>query len=104
MKTIELKDAYARLQDCAAVIVDNDALVYPSLGEIENTPKNEFLYLFWELDGEEYSVRCIEQDNQTVRVSDDGALMILEDTGGCRVQLTLLVPVQTPDNALSEKS
>lgn len=94
MKTIELKDAYGRLQDCAAVIVDNDALVYPSLSEIENNPENQFLYLSWEMAGREHSLKFMEQNNQTVKVSDDGALMILEDTEGDRVQLTLLVPVE----------
>lgn len=93
MKSIGLKEAHKRLVDSAAVIVDNDALVYPSLSEIENNPENQFLYLFWELDGQEYSVKCIEQNNQTVKVSDDGALMILEDMEGDRFQLTLLEPV-----------
>lgn len=94
MKTIGLKDAYGRLGDCVAVIVDNDALVYPSLSEIENDPENQFLYLSWEDKGKEYSVKCMEQNNQTVKVSDDGVLMFLEDMEGDRIQLTLLVPAE----------
>lgn len=70
MKTIGLKDAYGRLGDCVAVIVDNDALVYPSLSEIENDPKNQFLYLSWENKGKEYSVKCIEQNNQMLYPPD----------------------------------
>ena len=92
MKKIGLKEAYRRLVDSAAVIVDNDALVYPSLGGIENNPENEFLYLSWEEYGRKHSVRCMEQNNQTIKVTDDGSLMLLEDMEGDRVQLTLLQP------------
>lgn len=92
MKTIGLKEAYRRLVDSAAVIVDNDALVYPSLGGIENSPENEFLFLSWEVEGQEYRVKCIEQNNQTIKTTDDGSLMLLEDDEGDRVQLTLLHP------------
>ena len=103
MKTIGLKQAYNRLVDSAAVIVDNDALVYPSLGGIENNPENQFLYLFWELDGQEYSVKCIEQNNQTVKVTDDGSLMLLEDMEGDRVQLTLLHPADYSNQVFVEE-
>jgi hypothetical protein len=92
MKTITLKQAFNRLKESSAVIVDNDALVYPSLADIENNPENQFLYLFWELDGQEYSVKCIEQNNQTVKVTDDGSLMLLKDMEGDKFQLTLLQP------------
>lgn len=92
MKTIGLKQAYNRLQESAAVIVDNDALVYPSLGGIENNPENEFLYLSWEVEGQEYRVKCIEKNNQTIKVSDEGAVMLLEDNEGDKLELTLLQP------------
>lgn len=97
MKTIGLKEAYNRLVESAAVIVDNDALVYPSLGGIENSPENEFLYLSWDVEGQTFSVKCMEQNNQTVKVTDDGSLMLLEDTEGDRVQLTLLQPATFED-------
>jgi hypothetical protein len=103
MKTIGLKEAYNRLKESVAVIVDNDALVYPSLADIENNPENQFLYLFWELDGQEYSVKCIEQNNQTIKTTDDGALMILEDTEGDRVQLTLLQPADYSNRVFAEE-
>jgi hypothetical protein len=103
MKTIGLKQAYNRLVDSAAVIVDNDALVYPSLGGIENDPENQFLYLSWEVEGQEYSVKCIEQNNQTVKVTDDGSLMLLEDMEGDRVQLTLLHPADYSNETFAEE-
>jgi hypothetical protein len=103
MKTIGLKEAYNRLKESVAVIVDNDALVYPSLADIENNPENQFLYLFWELDGQEYSVKCIEQNNQTIKTTDDGALMILEDIEGDRVQLTLLQPADYSNRVFAEE-
>jgi hypothetical protein len=92
MKTIGLKEAHKRLIDCSAVIVDNNALVYPSLEDIENDPENQFLYISWEDEGQVFSVKCMEQNNQTVKVSDDGSLMLLEDIEGDRIQLTLLEP------------
>ena len=92
MKTIGLKQAFNRLKESAAVIVDNDALVYPSLDDITNTPENEFLFLSWEVEGKEYRVKCIEKNNQTVKVSDDGSTMLLEDEEGDKIELTLLQP------------
>lgn len=92
MKTIGLKQAFKRLEESSAVIVDNDALVYPSLDDITNTPENEFLFLSWEVEGKEYRVKCIEKNNQTVKVSDEGAVMLLEDDEGDKVELTLLKP------------
>ena len=103
MKTIGLKEAHQRLVDSAAVIVDNDALVYPSLGDIENSPENEFLYLSWEEDGKEYSVKCIEQNNQVVKVTDDGSLMMLEDMEGDKFQLTLLQPANYSNQVFAEE-
>jgi hypothetical protein len=103
MKKIGLKEAHRRLVDSVAVIVDNDALVYPSLADIENNPENEFLYLSWEEYGRKHSVRCMEQNNQTIKVTDDGALMILEDTEGDRVQLTLLQPADYSNQVFAEE-
>ena len=103
MKKIGLKEAHRRLADSVAVIVDNDALAYPSLADIENSPENEFLYLSWEAYGRKHSVRCMEQNNQTIKVTDDGALMILEDTEGDRVQLTLLQPADYSNQVFTEE-
>lgn len=103
MKTIGLKQAYNRLQESAAVIVDNDALVYPSLGGIENNPENEFLYLSWEEYGRKHSIKCMEQNNQVVKVTDDGALMMLEDIEGDKFQLTLLQPANYSNKVFTEE-
>jgi len=92
MKTITLKQAFNRLKESSAVIVDNDALIYPSLADIKNEPDNQFLYLSWWTDGLQYVVKCMEENNQTVKVSDDGTVMLLEDDEGDKVQLTLLKP------------
>jgi hypothetical protein len=92
MKSITLKQAFNRLKESAAVIVDNDTLVYPSLADIENTSENQFLYISWEEEGKKHSIKFMEENNQTVKVTDDGAIMLLEDTEGDRVQLTLLQP------------
>ena len=103
MKTIGLKEAYNRLVESTAVIVDNDALIYPSLADIRNEPDNLFLYLSWEVDGLEYAVKCMEENNQTVKVTDDGSLMLLEDMEGDRVQLTLLQPATFEEKTIVSK-
>jgi hypothetical protein len=92
MKTITLKQAFKRLKESSAVIVDNDALIYPSLANIKNEPDNQFLYLSWWTDGLQYVVKCMEENNQTVKVTDDGSLMMLKDMEGDKFQLTLLQP------------
>jgi hypothetical protein len=103
MKTIKLKEAYDRLKESSAVIVDNDALIYPSLADIKNEPDNQFLYLSWWTDGLQYVVKCMEENNQTVKVTDDGSLMLLEDMEGDRVQLTLLQPATFEEKPVVSK-
>ena len=104
MKKITLKQAFNRLKESAAVIVDNDALVYPSLADIKNEPDNQFLYLsWWDVDGLGYVVKCMEENNQTVKVTDDGSLMILEDMEGDRIQLTLLHPADYSNETFAEE-
>jgi hypothetical protein len=101
MKKIPLKQAFNRLRECAAVIVENNALIYPSLDEITGDKENEFLYLSWEEDGLSYNVKFVEENNSIVSVSDDGCLMLLIDNEGDRVQLTLLKPATEWENELA---
>lgn len=101
MKKIPLKQAFNRLRECAAVIVENNALMYPSLDEITGDKENEFLYLSWEEEGSSYNIKFVEENNSTVSVSDDGCLMLLKDNEGDRVQLTLLKPATEWENELT---
>lgn len=68
MKNITLKEAYVILSNATAVIINENALVYPSLWELSGEEENEFLYLSWEDDGHDYSLKFTEGDNFTVKV------------------------------------
>jgi len=91
---ITLKEAYQILENASAVIIDENALVYPSLWELDGTDENEFLYLSWEEGGTDYSLKFAEGDNREVEVS--GCCLFLYDTDAddetCHTQLTILVP------------
>lgn len=89
-KEISLKEAYDILQECSAVVIDDNVLVYPSLDEITGDLKNEFLSLAWQEDGEEFQVNFLEGQNQKVQVS--GCSLFLVDSEGEDNQLTILEP------------
>jgi hypothetical protein len=88
MKEITLKEAYEILEDASAVIIDDNVLVYPGLYDITGDLKNEFLYISWREDGEEYEVSFLEGHNQTCPVS--GSSLFLKDSEGEDTQLTIL--------------
>jgi hypothetical protein len=105
MKKIPLKQAYNRLRECSAVIVDNDVVTYPSLADLTGEKENEFLYVSWDDDaGFTYAVKFVEENNQEVKVTDDGCLMLLVDNEGSKVQLTLLKPATSWDNEMADVS
>lgn len=79
--------AFKLLSDCSAVIIDDNALVYPSLGDEED----EFLYLSYTNDeGLMFAYHFNKEDNKNVEVI--GTSMFLKDTEGKTTQLTLLFP------------
>lgn len=91
MKKITLKEAYAILENASAVIVDTGFVTYPSLYELTDSDENEFLFLKWDDEGLEFSVKFEEQSNQEVAIS--GYSMFLVDSDGDEMQLTILVPL-----------
>jgi hypothetical protein len=93
MKTITLKEAYQILEDASAIILDDSVLVYPSLSDLEDDDTNEFLYIQWDdEDGQEYTLKFCEGDNQEVKVV--GSSMFLYDTDADgeedHIQITIL--------------
>lgn len=91
MKTISLIQAYALLTAAKAVIVDQSALVYPSLDGLIHDPENEFLYLSWmNEDGESSYAKFLEGENETPQL--DGSDLHLLDREGQSICLTLLIP------------
>lgn len=91
MKTITLKEAYSILEEASAVIIDDNALTYPSISEIEENDDNEFFYLSWEdEDGYIYDLVFREKDNKSIQIS--GSSMFLIDSEGEENQITILAP------------
>ena len=96
MKTITLKEAYRTLSLATAVIIDENALVYPSLWELTGEAENEFLYLSWEDEGCDYSLKFNEADNLEAKI--EGCCLFLFDTDANDdddvTLLTILAPKQ----------
>lgn len=88
MKNITLSEALKILQDCSAIIFDDNALIYPSLSDLENDADNEFMYISWEEDSMEYSTKFAEGQNQIVKISNSA--MFLVDTEGEECKITIL--------------
>ena len=90
MKTIPLKHAHELIENAAAVIVNHDALMYAAVDELTGESDNEFLALFW-TDGDAYdfNVKAREGENQTVKVTDQGDLILVDDEGE-EFEVTLL--------------
>ncbi|NBR06941.1 MAG: hypothetical protein EBT92_14360 [Planctomycetes bacterium] len=90
MKTIPLKRAHELIEAASAVIVNRDALMYPSFDDLTGDSDNEFLYLGWtDSDGLEFVIKACEGENQEVEVTDDGNLVLVDDEGE-KFELTLL--------------
>lgn len=95
-KTISLKEAHQILEECSAVIADDNALTYPSLSDLEDDDSNEFLYISWTDDeGLTYSAKFQEGENQSVKIS--GSSMFLIDNEGDEMQITILEPKSLED-------
>jgi hypothetical protein len=91
MTYITLKEAFAILESASSVIVDDDAVVYPSIYELTEKPNEEFLFLQWaDDDFNEFSVAFREGDNQQAKVS--GCDLFLKDSDGDETKLTILAP------------
>ena len=78
MKKITLKEACDILENASAIIIEDNAVIYPSLYELEDDDTNEFLYVQWDNEGDVYSLKFNEGDNQEVEVI--GSSMFLYDT------------------------
>ena len=94
MKKITLDKAYHILENAAALIVDDNVLVYPSLSQLTDDDDNEFLFLSWNDEGKEFNLKFTQGDNPSVGV--EGNSMFLFDTDAVsnhdHTQITVLVP------------
>lgn len=88
-RTITLSEAVAILKSASAVIVDDDAVTYAALSDLDGSDDNEFLQLTWtDSEGSDYSVTCCEEGNSVITVSGTSLFFIDED--GEQVQVTPL--------------
>lgn len=100
MKIITFKDAVHALNECSAVIWNDNFLCYPEL--IDDEEEENFLHLFTsDEEGQDYEAFFPTKDNQEVKV--DGSSMFLIDNEGDEVQLTLLVPANLSGGTLDNK-
>ena len=93
MKTIPLEEAYKILEDASAIIIDDNVLVYPALSDLEFSDENEFMYLTWsDEDGQGYTLKFEEGDNQQVKVSGSSIFLLDTDAEADEdaIQITIL--------------
>lgn len=88
-RTITLSEAVAILKTASAVVVDDDAVTYAALSDLDGSDDNEFLQLAWtDSEGCDYSITCCEEGNSVISVS--GASLFFVDEEGEQVQVTPL--------------
>lgn len=87
MKKINLNQVLVLLEQCSAVIFDDNALIYPRVDE----DSEEFLYISWDDEGEEYILTFNKEDNKEVSIK--GAKLTLIDSEGNGCDLILLSPM-----------
>lgn len=97
MKIIPLTEAHALLDKASAVIVDL-VVTYPSLADLlakndAESAANEWLYISWDNDGQEFSVRVPQGPNEE-GVKVNGSVMTVIDHEGDEVEITLLTGMQ----------
>jgi len=104
MKRIQLKEAYEILQNASAVIIDDLALVYPGLADLEGNAENEFLFVTWEDRGEEYYLKFNEGGNASVRVVGDSLFLYNTDadSDGDFTKVTILRTVNLEETNATE--
>lgn len=91
MKKIPVREAHSIISGCAAVVIDDDVLVYLCVSDaIKEDDAEEFLVLKWDIDGLEYETHYEEGDNQEVEIC--GSSMFLKNTDGGVDQLSILEP------------
>mgnify|MGYP001581233777 CR=1 FL=1 len=89
MKTIPFAQVLKILEDCAAVIVDANQLLFPKVDG--DSPDGEFLQLDWfDDEGYEYALSFYEEDNQEVEIHNH--VITLKNHEDAYIDLTILTP------------
>ena len=100
MKTITLEKAFEILVDADGIVIDDGVILYPSLDKLTGCDENEFMYLSWDDEGLEYSIKFCEGDNREVKIS--GSSMFLYDTDADgdedHTQISILKEINIEEN------
>jgi hypothetical protein len=93
---IKLQEALDLIQAADVVrVTDMDGFIEPriSFSHIENNPDNEFMYIGWDDDNDEFAARFVEGHN--LEVERDGHKIVIIDSEGSEFEFNLfrLVPV-----------
>jgi len=98
MKELTAREVYDVLSNSTAVIIDDDALVYPSLDDLTGDPDNVFVCFSWlDEEGNEYNFAVIEGTSHYM--DEDGNLILLDEVGD-KVKIT---PLFKMNDCLSNK-
>ena len=93
---IKLQEALDLIQAADVVkVTDMDSLFEPniSFSDVENKPDNEFMYVTWHDEHDEFGARFLEEGND--EVERDGNRIVIVDSEGSEFEFNLfrLVPV-----------
>ena len=93
---IKLQEALDLIQAADVVrVTDMDGFIEPhiSFSDIENKPDNEFMYIGWDDDNDEFSARFLEGHND--EVEREGNRIVIVDSEGSEFEFNLfrLVPI-----------
>lgn len=104
MKRIHLREAYEILQNASAVIIDDFALAYPCLADLEGNAENEFLYVTWVDNVEDNYLIFAEGGNVSVRVVGDSLFLYNTDaeSDGDFTKVTILHTVNLEQTNAAE--
>jgi len=89
MSSMDLEDALDVLDNCSALILDNDILMIPRIiKDLKNGDNQKIFCLQWVEGQDTFEILFLEEDNQSVGYS--GSTMFLIDESGEEVHITLL--------------
>lgn len=96
MKTITLTEAHHILENCSAVMIESNIVIYPGIADLTGEDENEFLYLSWEDEGLEYYVKFTEEPNKEVKIIGNSIFLI--DHEGEEAEITPLFSKNLEDS------
>ena len=89
MSSMDLEDALDVLDNCSALILDDDILMYPKIiKDLKNGDNQKIFCLQWTEGEDAFEIVFVEEDNQSVGYS--GSTMFLIDDNDQEVHLTIL--------------